>query len=41
MAAKKKSRLKAKKKGSKIPTPVAKYQKGNAKPQSMKKRSAY
>ena len=30
-----------KKKGGKIPTPRAKGQKGNAKPQSMRKRSAY
>jgi hypothetical protein len=36
MAAKKK-----KKAGKKIPTPVAKHQKGPAKPQSMRKRSAY
>ena len=32
---------KKKKGGRKIPTPRAKGQKGNAKPQSMRKRSAY
>lgn len=32
---------KGKKRGSKIPTPKAKGQKGNVKSQSMRKRSAY